>query len=122
MPALASTSTRQPEQGGSAMLSEDPGPYAPGYAYCIVHSVPAFRSTGDFASCLQDLAEQRKLRDVRVFAYCLIDSRIFLVAQPERHGRDLGALVQTLAWRQARRLKSSHAAETWGDVPSGCLL
>lgn len=104
------------------MPSTDPGPCAPGYAYCIVHSVPAFCSPGDFASCLEDLAEQRKLLDVRVFAYCLINFRILLVAQPECHGDDLRSLVETLVLRHARRCNLAPAAGVSMQSSSGCRL
>ena len=84
--------------------------FVPGFAHLIVQRGAAvgrmFFAEQDFCAYMEDLAEQRALLEVRVFAYCLMTDHVLLVAQPERCGADL----QSLMWRLGKR----HAAKTGG--------
>ena len=83
-----------------------PRSFVAGYAHHIVQRghdrKPIFAVAGDYRFYLENLAEQKALLDIRIFAYCLMTNHVHLVAQPERQGSDLSRLMRVLAARHTR--------------------
>jgi putative transposase len=83
-----------------------PRSFVVGYAHHIVQRghdrKPIFAIADDYRFYLENLAEQKALLDIRIFAYCLMTNHVHLVAQPERQGSDLSRLMRVLAARHTR--------------------
>lgn len=83
-----------------------PRSFVAGYAHHIVQRghdrKPIFATSEDYRFYLKNLAEQKDLLDIRIFAYCLMTNHVHLVVQPERQGADVSSLMRVLAARHTR--------------------
>lgn len=83
-----------------------PRAFVAGHPYHIVHRghdrQPIFATDDDYGFYLENLAEQKRLLGIRVFAYCLMTNHVHLVVQPDQKGSDLSRLMRVLAARHTR--------------------
>lgn len=61
-----------------------------------------FASDQDYAYYLDNLAEQLALREVTVYAYCLMTNHVHLLLEPRIEGDDISKLMRVVAARQTR--------------------
>lgn len=78
----------------------------PNCAHHVVHrghnGEPVFVSESDHAYYLKNLWEFKQKFDCRVYAYCLMPTRVHLLVNPGNRPENLARLVKRLAGRQAR--------------------
>ena len=83
-----------------------PRAFIAGYAHHIVQRghdrQPVFATAPDYENYLANLAEQKALLGMRVYAYCLMTNHVHLIVQPESEGDAISRLIRVLAARQTR--------------------
>lgn len=63
---------------------------------------PVFATDQDYQTYLDNLAEQRAVQCVKVFAFCLMSNHVHLIMQAERDGADISKVMRVVAARQTR--------------------
>ena len=61
-----------------------------------------FASDPDYVYYLDNLAEQLALREVTLYAYCLMTNHVHLLLEPRVEGGDISKLMRVVAARQTR--------------------
>lgn len=91
----------------------------PNCAHHVVHrghnGEPVFVSDNDHAYYLKNLWEYKQKFNCRVYAYCLIPSRVHLLVDPGNQPENLSRLIKHLAGRQARHINrcDSRSGSLW---------